>query len=377
MDNNYKSVNWMQGMSVSSSHFIATENFIMERIMRNTAALQNKFAYGMLPMPYYEDDEDQMHLFVDGKGDRTRLVLDLYHGITAGGCLVDISPANPVICECSSEIETAENGWDIVLSVSPFERCPCGEPNMQEIPPRYPYVDPVFKLSIIERAKQYINEYGPFDVVVGYLKKKDGELKLDNSYIAPSLCMSSNFKLRRCMDKLSQSMDTIKNALSLIFDKAYSASANKSECLENTLVFCKEVMRSLSNINYRWHSCGLNLSPYQVAELFGDMANTIMLGFSFMSKAGKDEVLKYFYEWNGIAPSAFEGVLDEVASRNFSQNRIDVSMSSIYNMLHVLEDLMVSLSKLDYVGQRKESMVISVSSAKETTEQNTKSSWLL
>ena len=46
----YKSVNWMQGMSVSSSHFIATENYLMERLMKNTEAHQNKFAYGMLPM---------------------------------------------------------------------------------------------------------------------------------------------------------------------------------------------------------------------------------------------------------------------------------------------------------------------------------------
>jgi hypothetical protein len=46
-------------------------------------------------------------------------------------------------------------------------------------------------------------------------------------------------------------------------------------------------------------------------------------------------------------------------------------------MLNVLEGLLVSLSKLDYVGQRKESMVISVTSAKDTGEQGKKSSWLL
>lgn len=58
----FKSVNWMQGMSVSSSHFIATENYLMERLMKNTEALQNKFAYGLLPMVTYEDKEDQMKI---------------------------------------------------------------------------------------------------------------------------------------------------------------------------------------------------------------------------------------------------------------------------------------------------------------------------
>lgn len=373
----FKSVNWMQGMSVSSSHFIATENYLMERLMKNTEVLQNKFAYGMLPMVTYEDKEDQMNLFVEGKGSGTRLVLNLYHGITKGGCLINVEPVQPVVLECSSEIDMAEHGWDIVLSVSPFERRPCGEPDMQETPPRYPFVDPVYKLSIIERDKETINEYGPYDVVVGLLKKKDGELVIDNSYIAPALSMSSTYKLRRGFESFTHTMTTIKNALSVIFNKAYASTANKSECMENTLTVCKELQRSISSMEYKWRSYGISLSPYQVAELFGDVANSILASFLFMSKTGKDDMLKYFYEWNGLAPSSFEEILDNVASKEFCQNRIEMTMSSINNMLNVLEDLLVSLSKLDYVGQRKESMVISVTSAKESTDQGKKSSWLL
>ncbi len=373
----FKSVNWMQGMSVSSSHFIATENYLMERLMKNTEALQNRFAYGILPMLKHEDKEDQMTLLVEGKGDGTRLVLESYHGITRGGCLVDIEPSQPVVYECSSEIDAAEHGWDVVLSVSPFERRPCGEPNMQETPPRYPFVDPVYKLSIIARDKDIVNEYGPFDVVVGLLKKKNGDLMIDDNFIVPSLSMSSDHKLRKAFNTFSQSMTTIKNALSVIFNKAYSSAANKSDCMENTMTVCKELQRSIARMEYKWRSCGLSLSPYQIAELFGEMANSIVVSFSFMSKSGKDELLKYFYEWNGIAPSSFEAILDDVASKEFCQNKIDVSMSSIHNMLDVLECLLVNLSKLDYVGQRKESMVISVTSAKDGADQGKKSSWLL
>ena len=238
-------------------------------------------------------------------------------------------------------------------------------------------MDPVYKLSIIERDKETINEYGPYDVVVGLLKKKDGELVIDNSYIAPALSMSSTYKLRRGFESFTHTMTTIKNALSVIFNKAYASTANKSECMENTLTVCKELQRSISSMEYKWRSYGISLSPYQVAELFGDVANSILASFLFMSKTGKDDMLKYFYEWNGLAPSSFEEILDNVASKEFCQNRIEMTMSSINNMLNVLEDLLVSLSKLDYVGQRKESMVISVTSAKESTDQGKKSSWLL
>lgn len=373
----YKSINWKQGMSVSSSHFIATENYLMERIMKNTEALQNKFAYGLLPMVAYESKDEQINLFIDGRGGNTRLTLDFYRGITKGGCLVNIDPSNPAICECSSDIEIAEYGWDIVLSVLPYDRRPCGEPDLHENPPRYPFVDPVYKLSIIERDKDIVNEYGPFDVVVGLLRKKDGELKIDNNYIAPSLSMTSCYRLRRYMDVITQAMSSIKSSLSIILNKAYASISNKSECMDNTLIFCKEIMRAMSNMDYKWHSFGLSLSPYQVAEMFGEMANSALLSFLFMSRSGKDEMLKYFYEWNGIAPSAFEQMLDDVASREFCQNRIEAPMTAILNMLNVLEELLISLSKLDYVGQRKESMVISVTSANEETNSGKKSSWLL
>ena len=71
----FKSVNWMQGMSVSSSHFIATENFLMERMMLNTAVLQDKFAYGLLPADEKDESANQMQIKVEGKGDGTRIVL--------------------------------------------------------------------------------------------------------------------------------------------------------------------------------------------------------------------------------------------------------------------------------------------------------------
>lgn len=372
----FKSVNWMQGMSVSSSHFIATENYLMERMMRNTAALQNKFEYGLLPMDESEKDS-QMQLSVEGKGDGTRVVLSSYRGITKGGCLVCIAPSQPVVCECGSVLESSEYGWDVVLSVSPFDRRPCGEPDMMENPPRYPFVEPEYKLSVIERDKSHVNEYGPYDVVVGLLWKIDGTLKLDSEYIAPSLSISSCTQLRRYFDMFTQSIQTMKSALSVIFCKAYSSNANKTTVLEDTLTFCKEIQRSMANMEFGWRSYGLRMTPYQVAEMFGGMANSALLSFSFMPKSNKDEMLKYFYEWNGITPSAFEEILSDVATKDFCQNRIDTSMTSIYKMTKMLEDLLIGLSKLDYVGQRKESMVISVTSANEGVGQSKKSSWLL
>lgn len=371
----FKSINWMQGMSVSSSHFIATENYIMERLMKNTELLQDKYAYGLLPSI---DEEPQMQLSVVGKGAGTRLVLYSYQGITQGGYYIDLNASDESVnCICEDNGERADEGWDVILSVLPFERRPCGEPDMKEVPPRYPFVDPSYKLSIVARDKNSVNHYGPFDVVVGLLRKKDGEFRLDGNYIPPSLSMSATTDLANYMRSFSQIISSIKNALDLILTKAFAQSANKSDVLENVVIICKEIQRSLASMYFHWHNYGMAMSPYKVTEIISGLANAILTSLTFMSKANKEEVLKYFYEWNGVSPSAFEQIMDEVVSLEFNQNRISLSMLSIDSMLKMLEELMVSLSRLDYVGQHKESMVISVSSTKEETNQGKKSSWLL
>ena len=375
MNTIFKSINWMQGMSVSSSHFIATENYIMERLLKNTELLRGKYAYGLLPS---NSEETPMQLSIVGKGDGTRLALYSYQGITPGGFPIDLEASDgSVSCACTDNGERADEGWDVVLSVAPFERRPCGEPDMKEVPPRYPFVEPVYRLSIIARDKNSVNQYGPFDVVVGLLRKKDGDFRLDGNYIPPSLAMSSSSDLSNYMISFSQIISSIKNALDVILTKAYSQTANKSDILENVVMICKELQRTLAAMYFQWHNYGMSMSPYKVTEIISGLANAILTSLTIMSKATNEEVLKYFYEWNGVSPSAFEQILDDVVSLEYNQNRISLSMLSIDSMLKMLEELLVSLSRLDYVGQHKESMVISVSSTKDETNQGKKSSWLL
>ncbi len=372
----FMQINWKQGMSVSSSHFIATENFLLERVTKSMKALQDRFSYGLLPMATQEDPSISISLV--GTNEFAKVVLNSYHGITQGGYIINMNAANDsVSCPCATDGMSSENGWDVVLTVSPFERKPCGEPNMQENPPRYPFVEPEYKLQVVARDRSMINKYGPYDVVVGYLVKKDTSFKLDPTFIPPSLAMNSTPELASFLKSFSKSISNIKNSVGVIMEKAYiqAEKKNSATIMVNILDLCKELQRALASLFFKWHNYGMSLSPYEVVELTANMASALSTALTFYTKTDKEDILKYFYEWNGIQPSSFEQVLAELVACEFNQNRISYSMALVERVLKTLEDLFVSLSRLDYVGQHKESIVIGVKDNEQAPSSN-KSSWL-
>lgn len=370
----YLPVNWMQGMNVSSSHFVATENYLLERMLRNTSVLQSPFLYGLLPE---EKGEPSMRLRINGKGSHALLVLDAYRGMTPGGYMLLLNDGNErVSCPCETEGEVPEAGWDVVLSVSPYDRNPSGEPNLQETPPRYPFVEPSYRLNMVARLKKEVNRYGPFDVVVGLLRKKESAFVLDANYIPSSMTMSSHPDLRGYVNSLSEKIATIQNSVRLVIEKAMGQS-DRSSVMDSVLLLSKELMRSLGSLYFRWRNCAYTLSPYQAVEILTSLANSVMVGLGFLPKREKEEMLKYFYEWNGISPSSFEHMMEEAVDKPYNHNRIRSSMLVVDGVIRTLEELFVNLSHLDYIGQHKESIVISVSERHSDGASSKGTGWLV
>ena len=71
--------------------------------------------------------------------------------------------------------------------------------------------------------------------------------------------------------------------------------------------------------------------------------------------------MKYFQEWNGILPSSFEQMLSDSYSTTYNHNRIQLSMYNINSILENLKELFSNLAQLEFVGQHRESIVISES----------------
>ena len=125
-------------------------------------------------------------------------------------------------------------------------------------------------------------------------------------------------------------------------------------------------MRMTSSIFFDWRNAYF-MSPYRIVVLLVNFASTVQCGLKFLSRKEKEEMLKYFHEWNGIAPATFEQMLDEVTNKRYNHSRINESMVSVGGAIEALEELLVSLSRLEFIGQHKESIVISERQIQDTS----------
>ncbi len=351
----YLPVNWMQGMGISPDHFINTENFLMERILGYAAFAHYPDHFGLLPM---DGKASSVTIRTSGTENFGRVILEAYSGFTPGGYLISLSDTQDSLsCPFPEAGSVSEEGWDIVLSVLPYERIPCGNPDVHEEPPRYPHVKPSMMLRLIPRNGS-INTYDSFSVVVGLLRKYDTGFMLDGNFIPPSLFMSSHQDLKGYMVAFTKTIGKIEISVRKIIEKAQSQPSRTSEA-ESVLLLSKEALRSISSFNHEWQNRSFSLTPYQIVKNLTSFASSILTGLYFLAKKEREEVLKYFYEWNGISPASFEQQLEEVIHKPYNHNRINHSMVTIQGILYTLEELFGAISQLEFVGQHKEGIVIS------------------
>ena len=80
-------VNWIDGMKLSSSHFIAVQDFVTDSV-RDAIALQTTdLNYGLLPM---EGDSVKMHVLMDHYN-QLQLPLEECHAVISNGIRIQIS----------------------------------------------------------------------------------------------------------------------------------------------------------------------------------------------------------------------------------------------------------------------------------------------
>lgn len=365
-------VNWVQGMNVSSAHFIATENYFSEKMIQGLSVCMKEYAYGILSERKGANDTI---LSLEGRAEHAKVVLNSYRGITPGGVIINFDKEVGVECSCNALDSVSEDGWNVVLTVAPYDRNPYGEPDMMETPPRYPFVEPSYRLNLMARLKNASDYYGPNSVIVGLLRKKDDSFVLDANYIPPTVSMSDNPDLLELHRRFSSYLADVKFAVSIVLSKALEQS-NRTPLVSNIILVCKMLFQTLSALYFDWHNRSYKYSPYQVVEVMNRMASSFLTALAFLPRSEKEDLMNYFKEWNGIAPSSFEQMLDESISHSYNHNRIGESMLLLECVLKNMQELFVELSHLDIIGgRRKEDMVISFSD-KQVDQLKGRESWL-
>jgi hypothetical protein len=361
----HKLVNWVDGMEVSKDHQIQTENFFIETLCGNTAIHLTNYNYGLLPQMGKNDSLSDFALG-DQVTNKAELRLRRCYAITAGGYRITYDPGEDgyMVCDISLDLDkdgieqNSNRKWDIILSVNPYKRKPTGIPDPDENPPRHPDVEPTYQLLVAPSGDMQADQLGLYYLVIGKICYRGGRFEIDNAYIPPCTTMLSHPTLSRYYELFSEYIGTIEVASKNIISKVQNQQKTSTIAV-NVNIVCQEIMRYISMIYFMHRNTGKLAEPIKIVNCYSSLAHICLSAFSFLNKIEKEELLQYFYNWNDVTPGAFEGLLSEAASILYDHNNIQESMSCIDRFLNVLAELWMILSRLEYIGQTKDNIVVS------------------
>ena len=355
---NHFPVNWIDGMKINKSHFLDVQNFVSDSIRDSVGIHTSMMNYGLLPVA----EPIKMSLIIDNHK-LLRIKVEECHAITPNGSRIDIGTSESLSLsipypEAVRELKENENAVLLAcISVNHFKRTPYGEPDPEENPPRYPFTHPEYSLNLIpeDELKNTIG-FGANYLTIGKILVNAGESKIDDNYIPPSISVSSHQKLKDLYTEIDRFYGQIELYAVQIAQKIHAKKQS------NDLAVMMEMM-SDKTLNYlgmeinrlRWlspHTPPANMLLSVVA-----LARVLKNFIDARSGAGKEELLNYFAEWCNVSQGDFEVIFSETINTDYNHNQIDRVISKITRFMKTLEDLFSILSRLDYIGKKRDGSI--------------------
>ncbi|MFK7000699.1 hypothetical protein [Flavobacterium oreochromis] len=356
---NYFPVNWIDGMKINKNHFNSIQNFINDSIKDAVGLHTSLISYGLLP----SNNPIKLNLMVDSHKS-LRVQVQECHAITPNGSRIEIDDRSETVntnssyLEASYEIKGDESLklW-VCISVNYFKRIPFGDSDPEENPPRYPFTKPEYLLSLIPE-NELINDTGLGGnfLIIGKVLVNSYESKIDNSYIPPSVYVGSHKRLQELYDEINRFYGQVE-IFSIQIAQKINSKKQANELAIMMLLVTDKILDYLGvEINKtRW--LGIHKAPAEMLLSVIGLARTLKNLFDSKSGAGKEELLNYFADWCNVNQGTFENIFLELINNNYNHNQIDVSVSKIHKFMDVFENLLSSLSRLDYIGKKRDGSI--------------------
>lgn len=355
---NHFPVNWIDGMKINKSHFLEVQNFVCDSIRDSVGIHTSMINYGLLPVA----EPIKMNLIIDNHK-LLRIKVEECHAITPNGSRIDIGTSESLSLSIpypEAVRELKENESAVLLaciSVNHFKRTPYGEPDPEENPPRYPYTHPEYSLNLIpeDELKNTIG-FGANYLTIGKILVNAGESKIDDNYIPPSISVSSHQKLQELYTEIDRFYGQIELYSVQIAQKIHSKKQSTDLAMMMERMSDKTLNYLGTEINrLRWmspHTPPANMLLSVVA-----LARVLKNFIDARSGAGKEELLNYFAEWCNVSQGDFEMIFSETINTDYNHNQMDIVIAKITRFMKTLEDLFSILSRLDYIGKKRDGSI--------------------
>jgi hypothetical protein len=354
----YNQTNWIDGMKINKDHFIAIENNLISKYHDSIATGLNSFNYGILPSYNGKPSFDVAINF--DKNNLLRVNVHELRAITSAGVRIEISEKNEQYVQQSTftaEIDMKSLGgkdFYVVLSVNPFGRVPAGEPDAEEVPPRYPYADYDYQVNVVSADELLLPSSGYYHLCIGKMQAVGSRYELMDAYIPPCASVLGSSDLTDFYEQLDKAITKLENDCTTIIQKIFTKQ--QTNVLTDSVLYLTEaVIQQLSSTitNYRWFI--KEQPPIYLFAYFTALARVMRNSIDLKLGDGKEQMLTYFKNWIvEVNQGEFEKILDEMVNVQYNHLEIDKSLDRLQAFCVTIATVFSKLAKLDYIGDKKE-----------------------
>lgn len=368
-------------MKLSSNHFIATDQFSQDFVRDAISTGLNNFNYGLLP-PFAGERTSHDIEITEKATNHIEVKIRHCNAVTADGCRIDIAnSSNYDDLLTHSQYFNAENtehskitNYNIMLLVNPFERVPTGNPDPQDNPPRYPEITKKYGIAILPASEISPKGIDSYHLTIGQLILENGRISINTDYIPPCSSVVSHPGLIRYYESFSNLINELQLTAFKIIDKT-TGKESITPLGKNIRLLSEKLLDYIAQIFFNYRNLGYQQSPVYIAGYCSNLAHVFFTGIKMIESREREEILKYFYEWRDVTPGNFEELLARNIELIYDHQNINSSMSVIEEFLKVMVALWNKLSMLEYIGQRKENIVVAEQQMVQQVQ--TKRTWTL
>lgn len=355
-------VNWIDGMKINKNHFIEQDNAWMDALQSMVSLGLSPLRFGVLPASAAGEETFNIKISFDNQNSLRVSVLAC-QAVTSGGVHISLPAFSTIGQTDTGNILTSsfpfsatntEATWWIFLFVHPFEKQAAGSPDISENPPRFPNALPTYTLQLVSETNYRQYAYHPYGMAVGKVSIVSNDVRIDNDYLPPCFSINAHPDLLSLHGELDKYLGKIESNCAEIVQKIFKKS-QQNEISELVMFLCDRVMQNLGQAitNMRWNM--IYAAPAAMFEIISALARIMKNSIDMRTGSGKEELMNYLSEWCELKQGEFETMLSSLANTGFDQNDINKNIQKIVLFVKITSRLFETLSKLEFIGKRKES----------------------
>lgn len=355
-------VNWIDGMKINKNHFIEQDNAGTDALQGMVSLQLSPLRFGVLAASAAGEENFNVKISFDNQNSLRVSVLAC-QAVTSGGVHIAL-PAFSTIGQTETgniltgsfpfSASNTESVWWVFLFVHPFEKQAAGSPDLAENPPRFPNVLPTYTLQLISESNYRQHAYHPYGIPVGKVNLISNDVRVDHDYIPPCFSINAHPDLLSLHGELDKYLADAESNCSEIVQKIFRKS-QQNEISELVMFLCDRVMQYLGQAitSMRWNM--IYNPPAAMFEMISTLARLMKNSIDMRTGSGKEELMNYLSEWCELKPGELETMLSSLANTSFDQNDINKNIQKIVVFVKVTSRLFDTLSKLEFIGKRRES----------------------